>query len=91
MAIDYFPTRDLAWKIAMLEAVQESMFTGNVSRAQTAGGVVTEFDPKTMSPDTMQERLVSSIVADDDFNAENPVHAKIQMLARPGITRARFG
>ena len=90
MANDYFPTRDIAWKLAMLEAVAESMFTGNISRAQTAGGVVTEFDPKTTSPDTMFERLRESILNDADFDENNPVHAKLLNGMRPGITRAVF-
>lgn len=91
MANDYFPTWDIAKKLAMLEAVQEAMFTGNVARVHTAPGVMTEFDPKTTSPDTMFERLRQSIIADAAFDPDNnAVHAKLLAGQRSAITRPKF-
>ncbi len=90
MATDYYPTRNLEWKLKMWDALDEQGFSGNTVRIQTAPGVVTEFDPKTMSPDTLKARLLSSILADDGFDMNNPVHAKFAKLVSPGRTRANF-
>ena len=90
MGIDYFPTRTLQWKIAMIEAVGDAMFTGNTVRVQTAPGVTTEFDPKTTNPDQMFERLRTSILEDPDVDTDNPVVQKLLTAQRVRTTRANF-
>jgi len=91
MAIDYFIGYSQVDKIALLRGLQETLFTGQPVKVQTAGGVMTEFDPIDVNNENMYVRLCDSIANDSEFDANDPIQVKCAGNQRPGITRMDFG
>lgn len=87
MARDNYVGWTIQEKLALLRGVQEARLTGQVVRCPKPGGGYTEFDVTKTDPTRILEELEFSIVNDEDFDADNPVHAACASNARPGVTR----